>query len=197
MLKKILIVLAVLVVGFIVVVMVQPGSYHVERTTQIEAPAEVVWAEVSDFGKWKNWSHWHKSDPEQKVTLSGEPGTVGHKSSWVGEKTGTGTMTITAADKPTHLAIGLEFVEPMKSTADTAMKLVSKGDAVEVTWSMGGENGFMGKFFGLVMGGMDGMIGTAYAEGLANIKEIAEANAAKVAAAEPEPEAAADTPAAE
>ena len=78
MLKKIFIGVVVLIVVLVVVVMAQPSTYHVERSTHIKAPAEVVWAEISDFEKWKGWNPWEKSDPEQTTTIEGEPETVGH-----------------------------------------------------------------------------------------------------------------------
>jgi len=86
--------------------------------------------QVADFGHWNNWSHWERSDPRQKTTITGDPGVVGHKTVW------------------------------------------------------DGKNDFMGKFFGLVMG-MEGMIGKAYENSLANLKQVAEADAlaAKAAAA--------------
>ena len=196
MLKKILIGAVALIAVFLVVVGMQPSEYRVERTTMINAPAEAVWAEFSDFSHWKNWSHWEKSDPSQKTTITGEPGTVGHKTVWSGEKTGKGSMTITEATKPTSANIKLVFDEPMASEATTQMTVEAKGEAVAVTWSMDGKNDFMGKFFGLVMG-MEDMIGQAYEDSLVNLKQIAEENAKKAkadaeaaaAAAAAEPEA--------
>ena len=62
MLKKILIGFAALILIFLVVVMAQPATYHVDRAVMINAPAEVVWAEMSDFNQWSGWSPWAKSD---------------------------------------------------------------------------------------------------------------------------------------
>ena len=187
MLKKILIGLLAIVAAFMVVVMMRPGNYHVERAVRINAPAEIVWAQISDFERWKAWNPWQKADPDQIVTVSGNAGAVGHSSHWKGEKTGEGTMTISEATPPDRLVIDLEFNEPMQSQAKTALYVVPQGDAVEVTWSIDGENDFMGKFFGLVMG-MEDMIGSAYEEGLADLKRIAEEKAmAQAPAGDPAP----------
>ena len=75
----------------------------------------------------------------------------------------------------------------MEGEAVSAFDIAPKGSNVQVTWSMDGENGFMGKLFGLLMG-MEDMIGSAYEDSLANLKTIAEDDAKKqaaVAAAEP------------
>ncbi len=180
MVKKVLIGVAALIVVFLVVVMLQPSKYHVERSAEINAPADVVWAEVSNFEQWKGWSHWEKSDPSQKTTITGEPGTVGHKTIWDGEKTGQGTMTITKAEAPNQLGIRLQFKTPMESEAATVFDIAGKGSNVEITWSLDGENRFMGKLFGLLMG-MEDMIGSAYEDSLANLKTLVEENAKKQA----------------
>ena len=199
MLKKILIGFAALILIFLVVVMAQPATYHVDRAVMINAPAEVVWAETSDFNQWSGWSPWAKSDPTQKETVAGEPGTVGHTMSWEGEKTGKGTMTLREVDKPTRVAIDILFYTPVESRADTAFEIIAKEDTVEVTWSVDGENGFVGKFFDLLMG-IEDMIGESYDQGLADLKAVSEEKAKKqaeaMAAAAPAAEPATDEPAA-
>ena len=57
------------------------------------------------------------------ITVSGEPGRVGHSSRWDGETTGKGTMTISDAAKPTRLVIKLDFAEPIQSQADTTFTI--------------------------------------------------------------------------
>ena len=183
MLKKILVGIVLLVAVFIVIMMMQPSNYHVERTARINAPAEIVWTQISDFEHWKAWNPWQKLDPEQRITISGDAGTVGHSSHWAGENTGKGTMTISEATEPSRLVINLDFDEPMESQAQTTLDVDPQGDAVDVTWSIDGANDFMGKFFGLVMG-MEDMIGSAYESGLADLKLIAEENAEKLAEAQ-------------
>ncbi|MEE9385176.1 MAG: SRPBCC family protein [Nannocystaceae bacterium] len=176
MAQKILLVVASLVLLFIVVVMAQPSVFHVERSVEIAASPEVVWAEISNFKQWKGWSHWDKSDPSQKTTITGDAGSVGHKTEWNGEKTGQGTMTITEASAPTRMVFKLEFKKPMESEAVAAFDMVAAGAKTKVTWSLDGHNNFMGKFFGLLMG-VEDMIGSAYEDSLTNLTDIAEEHA--------------------
>ena len=176
MLKKILIAAAAIVVVFLVVVFLQPSTYHVERSKLIDAPAEMVWAQISDFENWKAWNPWQRMEPDQTIVLAGEPGGLGHSSSWKGEKTGEGKMTIVETARPTHLGIELEFLAPMHNTAESAFDLTPQDAGVNVTWSMNGNNGFIGKMFGLFMS-MDDMIGTSYDQGLADLKAIVERQA--------------------
>ena len=68
MLKKILVVLAVVVAGFVAFAAAQPGVYRVQRSAKIEAPAPVVYAQLSDFKAWAAWSPWEGKDPAMKKT---------------------------------------------------------------------------------------------------------------------------------
>ena len=178
MLKKILLVLAVLIAILVVVILTRPDKYHVERSATINAPAAAVFAQVSDLKNWAAWSPWEARDPNMKKSFEGTPGSVGHTQQWSGNsEVGKGTLAITAVKANTHVAFELEFVEPFASVADTAFEIQEKGGSCSVTWSMDGDNDFMGKAMSLFMD-MDGMIGGDYEQGLANLKNVVEAGAA-------------------
>src|SRR5687768_17344092 len=63
MLKKLLIGVAVVLAVFAGYVMTRPDTYHVERSTQVAAPAEAVFATLADFKSFTQWSPWQKRDP--------------------------------------------------------------------------------------------------------------------------------------
>ncbi|MBC8133613.1 MAG: SRPBCC family protein [Deltaproteobacteria bacterium] len=196
MLKKILIVVAVLVAGFLVFVSTRPDSYHVERSTSIAAPAAVIFAQLDNFKAWPAWSPWEKRDPQMKKTFEGPPSGVGSSYSWQGNKdVGQGKMTILVSEPPNHIRYQLEFIEPFVSTAATGFTLASQGDKTNITWGMDGTNNFVSKIFGVFMN-MDQMIGADFESGLAGLKAVAEAEAAKRAAAEAQAAASAATQAA-
>src|SRR5438876_3688537 len=96
MLTKILIALAVIVVGFIVVVAMRPSEYRVARTTTISAPAPAVFAQVNDFHRWEAWSPWATLDPAMKQGYEGAPAGVGVIYNWLGNNdVGGGRMKVT------------------------------------------------------------------------------------------------------
>jgi hypothetical protein len=76
MAKKIVFVLIGLVALILFVPAVMKPSFRIERSIEIAQPAEVIFPFVSDFSKWKDWSHWSSTDPGQKVTISGSPATM-------------------------------------------------------------------------------------------------------------------------
>ncbi len=56
--KKIAGGVAALIVVFLIVVATRPDTYHVERSINISATPEAIYAQVSDFHKWEAWSPW-------------------------------------------------------------------------------------------------------------------------------------------
>jgi len=180
MFKKLLIVLLVVVVGFLAYAATRPDSYHVERTTKIDAPASVVYDQIDDFKAWPAWSPWEKRDPQMKKTYEGPPRGVGASYAWQGnDKVGEGKMTVVAAQPPAELKLRLEFIKPFASVAETTFQITPAGDtASSVVWAMDGKNNLMGKVFCIFMN-MDKMIGGDFELGLSNLRATAEAEAAK------------------
>jgi hypothetical protein len=177
--KKILGVLAVVIVVLVAVVATRPDTYHVERSIDISAPATVIFPVVADFKAMGEWSPWDKRDPAMKKTFSDTTTGVGASYAWEGNKqVGKGKMTMTESRPPEHVADKLEFIEPFPSVAETAMDLKSSGPtSTHVTWSMDGKSNFMGKAFSLYMS-MDKAVGPDFESGLTNLKTIAEAKQA-------------------
>lgn len=197
MLKKILLALAVVIAGFLAYVATRPDTYHVERSAQVDAPADVVFAQLDDFEAWAAWSPWDKLDPGMNKSYDGPKRAVGASYAWHGNAdVGKGKMTITEREPATHIAYRLEFIEPFAGLANTRFDLVPEGDAaVRVTWAMDGDNDFMGKLFGVFMN-MDATIGADFERGLASLASASEAaletRAQERARAQAEAQAAAD-----
>jgi uncharacterized protein YndB with AHSA1/START domain len=184
MFKKILIALVVVVAGFLVFAATRPDSYRVERSTNIDAPASVIFSQLEDFKAWPAWSPWEKRDPAMKKTFEGPPSGVGSSYAWEGNKeVGKGKMTITASEPPAQIKYRLEFIEPFTAVANTAFTLAPAGDkTVAVAWVMDGTNNMVGKIFSVFMN-MDSAIGSDFEKGLAGLKAVSEAEARKQEAA--------------
>jgi hypothetical protein len=183
MAKKVLLALVVVLGALAVVVATRPESYHVERSTRIDAPPQLVFAVVNDFRTFPEWSPWAKRDPGMRTTISDPSSGVGASYAWEGKDVGKGRMTVTESQAPARVRERLEFIEPFASVAETAFDIKPAGDSgALITWAMDGRNNFVGKAFALAMGDMDKMVGKDFDEGLSNLKRVVEA---KVAAATP------------
>jgi len=178
MIKKILlglvVFIVVLVVVFVCIVALQPSHYRIERSANINAPASVVFAQVNDFHKWEAWSPWAKIDPAMKQTYEGASSGTGAIYTWAGNnQVGEGRMTITESHPNDLIKIKLEFIKPWSATNATDFAFKPQGNQTAVTWTMDGDNNFMGKAFGLFMN-MDKMVGGDFEKGLAQMKSVAE-----------------------
>lgn len=174
MLRKILLAVGVLIVGFLLVVVMQPEEFSVSRSTDVAAPQADVFALVNDFHRWQEWSPWEKLDPTMKKIFEGPAYGEGSAYSWSGNKeVGEGKMTIVKSEAFERILIKLEFLKPMVATNMTEFTFIPKGQGTVLTWTMSGKNTFISKAFHLVMN-LEKMIGPDFDQGLADIKKIAE-----------------------
>jgi len=175
MLIKILVALAVIVLGFVGVVAMRPSEYRVARTATIAAPAPAVFAQVNDFHKWDAWNPWAKLDPAMKQAYEGAPAGIGAIYTWAGNsEVGEGRMTLTESRPSDLVRIRLEFLKPFATTSTAEFSFKPEGDHTAVTWSMTGKVNFMAKVVHLFMD-MDRMIGGNFEKGLAQLKSVVEA----------------------
>jgi hypothetical protein len=183
MLKKIAIGVAALLAVLAIVIATRPSTYTVKRSATIAAPADVIFAKIADFHGWEAWSPWDKLDPAMKRTFDGPASGSGAIYAWTGnDDVGEGRMTIIESRPNEHVGIRLEFLKPFAATSTTTFDLAAAGALVTVTWTMVGNNDFMGKAFTLFMD-MDKMIGTDFEKGLSSLKTDSETDAKKRAEA--------------
>lgn len=175
--KKILIGVAMVVVVLVVlgiIVALQPSNFRVERSAVMAAPPEAIFAEVNDLHRWEKWSPWQKLDPNARMTYEGPSAGAGAVCRWAGNSdVGEGSMTIVESKPHEFIRIRLDFVKPFEDTATVEFAFQPEGEKTRVTWSMHGDNNFIGKAMCLFMN-MDRMIGDKYEEGLASLKTIVE-----------------------
>lgn len=174
MIKKTLAILAIALVAIAVYAAFQPSEYRVQRSAVIAAPPAAVFPHVNELRKWEAWSPWAKRDPEMKQTYDGAPSGEGATSHWSGNsEVGEGRMTIVESRPDELVTIRLEFIKPFESTSSSQFDFQPEGAGTRVTWSMHGENEYIGKVLCLFMD-MDAMIGADFEEGLAALKAVAE-----------------------
>ncbi|QSQ23341.1 SRPBCC family protein [Pyxidicoccus parkwayensis] len=184
MLKKILGGLAAAILLFVGFVATRPAEFTVQRSATLPVQADVAFSIVNDFHRWPEWSPWDKLDPNMKTTFTGAESGQGAVYSWVGnDKAGEGRMSIEESKANELVRIKLEFIKPFPSTAITTFAFKPAEGGTEVSWTMAGQNDFMGKLF-CVFIDMDKMVGGDFERGLASMKTAAEGEAKKRAEAE-------------
>jgi len=172
MLKKIIAVIAAILVLVAVVGFLLPRHAHVARSVTINRPASLVYATVNSFLLFPKWSPWQDLDPNMHQTTEGPRDGVGAKLVWSGnDKVGSGTQLITASTLDSSVASDLDFGG--MGAAKSLITLTPEGTMTKATWSLDIDMGAnpVGHYFGLTM---DRMIGKDFAAGLAKLKTLLE-----------------------
>lgn len=174
MLVKILIGVVVVIGALAAYIALQPSDFAVSRSATFAAPAPAVFAQVNELRKWKAWSPWAKKDPNAKETYEGPAAGTGSVMSWAGNKdVGEGRMTIVESQPNALVRFKLEFFKPFAATNSAEFAFKEEAGRTAVTWTMRGQNNFVGKAMCLVFD-MDKMVGGDFEAGLAGIKALVE-----------------------
>ena len=159
--------LALVVVGLFI-----PSTFRVERSVEINAPADRIYDYVVEPRKWKEWSVWTRRDPQMHIVYSGPPFGMGARWSWDSKTEGSGTMEFTRVEPDRRVEYALAFPEfNMRSTGAITMDPSAGG--TRVTWTNGGDVGG-NPFKHYLAAVMDRMVGPDFEQGLANLKALAE-----------------------
>lgn len=175
MIKKILGVVALLLVLLLAYAATRPDTFRVERSATIKAPPDKVFAYLNDFQKFGAWSPWEKLDPAMQRTFSGPATGVGSVYAWNGNSdVGAGRMEIKSVEPNAKVTIKLDFLKPFEASNTTDYILQANADGTtKVTWAMYGPMPYISKLMCIFVS-MDAMVGKDFELGLANLKAAAE-----------------------
>jgi uncharacterized protein YndB with AHSA1/START domain len=169
--------LAVVVAAAVVsgLALMQPDTFRIERSTLIKAPPERVFAYLNDFHQWPAWSRWERLDPARQSGYSGAARGPGAIYTWSGnDDVGQGRMEIVESTPPRTVVIRLDFVQPFESHNQVRFVLTPRPDGTAVSWAMSGNRPFVMKLVE-VFTSVEDMAGPDFEQGLAYLKEAAEA----------------------
>jgi len=174
MVRNIIIGVVVFIAVVVGVAFVLPQKVHVERSTIIAASPDQVFAVVNDLTRAKEWGPWYKRDPNMQLTFEGPPAGVGAKLKWNSAAEGEGSQEIIESEPFQTLKTKLDFGQ--QGTAIATFQLATVEGGTKVTWSMDTDVGMnpVMRYMGLMF---DTWVGEDYEEGLANLKQLVEAQA--------------------
>ena len=147
--KPFLIGVITFVVLFLVIALILPSNYSLQRTTTINASIAKVFQQINDIQQYENWSPWIATDSTCKIHIHPSATTVGQGATydWTSKLSGSGTFTITKSQNHKHIATHLDFGEHGKADAFWDFKVLDNN--VKVTWTLAGDVGFnpFGRYF--------------------------------------------------
>ncbi|MES2965638.1 MAG: SRPBCC family protein [Bdellovibrionota bacterium] len=171
--KRILLtVVGVLVLAIVIVLVMaasKPDTYVVSRSIEIATTPDAPFAKINDLKKFNEWNPWMKADPNAKLNYSGPSEGPNSSYSWESTVTGAGEMTISESRPNEAVVYDMHFKKPFDGKAKASFSLVPQGELTKVTWSMEGQQKFLGKIIHVFMD-MNQMIGGEFEKGLADLK---------------------------
>ena len=161
-----------LILLILLIAALMPGTYNIEKSIVIRKPVREVMGKVSNLKYYSQWNPWQQMDATATNTITGTPGTTGHKYSWVGKKVGVGSLTLVDLDE-NHIHFILEFLKPWKSKAKDNWLFEPWGDGeTKVTWQ---NSGGLPWPIARLMGPMiNKNLNHQFEQGLSNLKKMVE-----------------------
>jgi hypothetical protein len=168
-------VVVIVLLALVAYIATRPTDFRYERSAQISAPRDVVFAIINDLRQWGRWSPYDKRDPNMKKNFEGPSSGPGAIYTWNGNSdVGEGRLTIVESKPGELVSMKLDFSRPFKCSNEVNFKLAPSDSGTRVSWIMDGKYNFMTKTMSLFMD-MDKMVGKDFEQGLANLNSVAQA----------------------
>ena len=138
MLRKILLVVLTLLALAILVGLVLPTAFVVERSTLIRAPAPRIHERVGDLKRWPEWTTWSETSPGLAIVYGAVTAGPGASQTWT-DAEGAGRLEFTTCDA-NGVTYDMAFIDDGKEMpAQGAIRYDAEGEGTKVTWTMTGD----------------------------------------------------------
>jgi len=170
-LKTLAIIIAVIFIGMLLFL---PSKFDIKKSVVIDAPVDVVFAQVVDLKNWTAWSPWEKLDPNMNKTYSENTVGLNAKMEWTSEmqEVGNGSMVLSEVEDNKKIITTMTMEGEDGGNGGFDFEEVEEG--TKITWYMYQEYStfqLASRFFTLLF---ESMVAEQFVNGLNDIKEIAE-----------------------
>lgn len=160
--------------GVLIYAATLPDEFRVSRTAAINAPPEKIFPLIDDLRIMNSWNPFAKSDPSIKIYYGPVTAGKGANYSWTSNgRAGQGRMELTGSTAPSEVNMMLHMEKPMEGHNKIVFALKPRGGVTDVSWTMTGDRPYIGKVLGVLFS-MEKMVGEPFAQGLADLKIMAE-----------------------
>jgi len=178
LLKYLLFLILIVVIGGAIYFGTQDGSFDVKESKIINAPANLVYNNVSDFKNWQSWGPWMDKDPNINISYAEKTQGEGGSYSWTSDvmEVGNGSMATVKAIPNKELEQSIVFETPIgdsKSDVMWSFEPTENPAKTKVTWGMKGEQTLPEKvFMAFSDEDLESSIRSMYQEGLSNLDNV-------------------------
>ena len=172
--KKILFVIAGIIVLALVAALFVSKEYSVKREITINKPSQEVFDYVKFIKNQEHYNKWVMMDPNMKKDYQGTDGTVGFVYAWDSQKddVGKGEEEIKLLEEGKKINLEVRFIRPFEGLAMTEMTTEAISPTqTRVSWGMSGRSAYPMNLTNTIM---DGMLGADLEESLGTLKGILE-----------------------
>jgi len=170
-LKRIGIAILILVAVVVLLGLMLPSKFDIQRSVVINAGTERVHEFVGDLTMWEEWTPWIDVDPTIQVTYGDTTSGRGASQTWTG-KSGGGELTFTKSDPDKGVEYDMAF-DGGSFASKGVLLYESAGNGTRVTWGMSGNvSGNILQRYMLL--GLDAAMGPMFENGLNKLKARAE-----------------------
>ncbi|MBT8087731.1 MAG: SRPBCC family protein [Gammaproteobacteria bacterium] len=161
----------VLVALLVLIGFALPSSHRVAVSTEIDAHAATIFAQINDFRRYALWAPGLDGDPNARVLYSGSNTGVGAIMTWDGPLIGSGTQTIVDSQPFEYVGMLMNGGEPGEARA--RFDLTPGTGTTIVTWQLEVDYGLniVGRYFAPMFGRV---VARENQVGLEKLKELAE-----------------------
>ncbi|MDQ0107152.1 hypothetical protein J2T02_002269 [Chitinophaga terrae (ex Kim and Jung 2007)] len=132
-----LILISIIIFGSLIFLtsLIFPSTAVVERSGVIQAPVDVVYAQINDLKAWPSWNPWAKPDSTAPLSFSSPASGAGAYYTWSGKQNeGKVTILDSAPDKGIHYLMNINNLRPVNGGIE--IKPTSDGKATAIFWHM-------------------------------------------------------------
>jgi hypothetical protein len=175
-LKRIIVIIAVILLLPLLIALFTKKEYAVEKEININKPKMEIFNYVKYLKNQDNYSKWAMMDPAMKKSYRGTDGTVGFVSAWESNKedVGVGEQEIKKIVEGERMDFELRFFKPFEATDAAYMSLESISEnETKVKWGFNGKMSYPMNLMLLFMD-FEEMIGGDLETGLKNLKSVLE-----------------------
>ncbi len=171
-LKWLGIIILIIIALFLIIPLFLQSNFHVERSTVVEKPVNVVFQTAIDMNQRAKWDPWIEMEPEAKMNVQMTPEVIGSGYSWKGEIIGEGKITINEFVPNELIKSKIEFIAPQSMESDVIWNFMELDEGTKIIWAFEGTLSYpIEKWFGLFM---DNTLGSQFEKGLSNFKSLVE-----------------------
>lgn len=122
---------------FIVLGLLIPNTYRIERSIIVNAPVHYVFEEVSDLKRWGAWEPWKEIDPYMEISYEPSSSEKSTSPNWKEEKkrTNKGRQKIVRVIQNKRIVIDDSISGFTSSTTYWDFEPIEGGKYTKITWS--------------------------------------------------------------